>query len=285
LIYRINRLEKEGIISGYYVVPNIPKLGLVGYKVLLKYQNLSKENEEAMIKFLEEAKEVGWIVKTEGSYDLMFIVWTKNEITFDDFWTSFLNNYGRYFYEKEVLILIENHICRKEYLIEDKNKIVQEVFHRGEALNECNKIDSKIIYELSKNSRISVLELSRKIGLTPEGISYRIKQLLNKGIILTFRPKIDLEKIGYSYYNVLIRIKDFSIMPKLFSYARNNKNITYYVKYIGKYSVGLDIEIDSQQGFRKILEDIRALFGEYIINYDFVRIINEVKITYGVQSL
>ena len=281
LIYRIKRLEKEGIISGYYIVPNTPKLGLVSYKILIKYQTMSEEREKEMIEFLKNARDVGWVVETEGVYDLMFIVWTKNEASFDKFWTNFLNNYSQYFYEKEMLILTENHACRKEYLIEDEKKDIKEVFCKGEAKNECDEIDSRIIYELSRNARIPIIELSRKIGLTAEGTSYRIKQLVKKQIIQAFRPKINLDKIGYLYYNILIKIKDFSVIPKLFLYARNNEHITYYVKYLGKYDIGLDVEVSSPKGFRSILEEIRRLFGNQIMNHDFVRIINEIKITYG----
>jgi len=284
LLYRIKRLEREEVITGYFIIPNTPKLGLVSYKILLKYQNLPIDKEKAMLHFLEKSKEVGWIIKTEGSYDMMFIIWTENEITFDIFWTNFLNKYSRYFYEKETLILIENHACRKEYLSNNKQTI-KEVSYRGETKNECDKIDAKIIYELSKNSRISALDLSKKIKITPEAIGYRIKQLIKKDIVQAFRPKINLEKIGYSFFNVLIRVKDFSKIPEMFSYFKNNKNITYYVRYLGKYDLGLDIETDSNESFRKILEKIRVLFGDSIINYDFARIIDEIKITYGFPEI
>jgi len=281
LIYRIKNLEKENIIENYFVVPNTPKLGLVSFKILIKYQNLTNNKETEIIEYLKNIDEVGWIVKTEGVYDLMCIVWIKNEITFDNFWSKFLNNYSKYFNKKEFLILTENHAYKKDYLIKTLNNNSEEVFYRGEAINECDEIDNKIIYELSKDGRISAMDLTKKINLTPEAISNRIRLLKKKNILQTFRPKINLNKIGYIYYNILINIKDFSIISKLLFYASTQKNITYFVKYLGKYEVGMDIEVLSPNKFRKIIEEIRNQFGENITNYDFVRIIDEEKITYG----
>ncbi|MEM3422808.1 MAG: Lrp/AsnC family transcriptional regulator [Candidatus Bilamarchaeaceae archaeon] len=279
--YRLKRLEKLGVIQGYYFIPDTTKTGMMSYKIVLKYQSITNEIESDLLQYLLSIKEVGWIAKTEGTYDLMIIVWFKNEVDFGDFFNTFLSKYGQYLYMRDIIFITENHALRRDYLI-TKFPIMKrdEVFYKGAPKNLCDETDFKILDFLQQNVRASNVEISQYIGLTPEAVRYRIKELVNKGVILTFRPRINLQKIGYSYYNVMISLKDVNITPKIYRYALSNPNITYYVKYLGKYDVGLDIEVQSHTRLRQILGEIRSLFGKYIINYDSVQIYDELKITY-----
>ena len=280
LNYRIKRLEKLGIIKGYYIVPDTTKLGLVSYKVMLKYQNTTREVEQEIILYLVDAKEVGWAVKAEGYYDLMFMTWTKNEYFFDIFLSAFLDKFSAFLYLRDIVIITENHACSKSYLTSKKEKKKEEVFYRGEARNICDDIDEKIINILSRNARLSAIEIAQEVGLTAEGVSHRIKNLRKRGIITAFRPRIDLNKAGYLFYNVLFRLNKTSDITKFFSFARQHLNVTYFVRYVGIYDLGFDIEIQSPEEFRKLLSEIRKLFGSSLIYYNSVMIFDEVKITY-----
>src|SRR3989338_11353664 len=68
--YRIRQLEKKQIISDYYSLYNVAKLGYNLYKVYIKLQNLSKKNEEEFIRYLGKIKQVGLIATSSGNYDL-----------------------------------------------------------------------------------------------------------------------------------------------------------------------------------------------------------------------
>ncbi|MCK4319890.1 winged helix-turn-helix transcriptional regulator [Candidatus Micrarchaeota archaeon] len=281
LNYRIKRLEEKGIIEGYHVVPDPTKMGNVTYKLLVKYQSMTKEVEEEMLEYLIKSKETGWVAKTEGAYDLLIIFWLPNEVVFDEFLTKFLERYGRYFYLRDMIVITAIHTFRRDYLSPKTPEKREEVFYRGSAKNICDEIDFRILDILQrKNARASNIKIGKAVGLTPEAVRYRIKELRKRGVICTFRPKIALEKIGYYYYNVMFSLKDMGVLKKIYSYALGNQNITFYVRYLGKYDLGLDIETESPERLREILEEVRALFGKAIVNYDVVRIYEELKVTY-----
>ena len=278
--YRIKRLEKAGVIKSYYLVPDTTKLGLVSYKIMLKYQNTNAEVEQEIVDYLKAADEVGWLVRTEGHYDVMFISWVKNEFLFDAFFMKFLDRFGQYFYLRDMVIITENHACRKAYLSSERNARKDEVFYVGEPKNICDDTDLRIIDLLMKDARMQTTEIARRVGLTPEAIGYRLRQLRKRGVVVAFRPRIDLNRIGYYYYNVLFRLNKTSAIPRLFSYARQNPNVTYFVRYVGAYDVGFDIDAESPERFREILTEIRGLFASEINNYNYVLVYDEVKITY-----
>jgi DNA-binding Lrp family transcriptional regulator len=279
LAYHIRRLKKEGVLKGFYIVPDTTKLGLTSFKVMIKYQNIDVETEKKLLNDLINTPEIGWVVKCDGTYDLMFICWVKSAFEFEKIFAKIMNAYSQFFYSRDMVILTENHARRHTYLSHKKMED-EEVVYRGEPKNICDETDLKLLEILKKDAREECVAMAQKIGLTPEAIVYRIKQLIKKGVITAFRPRIDLKKIGYYYYNIMFRLRSISAIPKIFSYLAERRNVSYYTRYIGSYDIGVDVEIESPEKFRQLLEELREKFGEHIINYDYVLIYDELKISY-----
>ena len=82
--YKINNLMKNKIITGFYPVINLPKLGYIYGRIFLKLQNLTSEKEQEMIKELVTDKRFHWIEKFEGYYDLFVGGWTKTLTEFKE---------------------------------------------------------------------------------------------------------------------------------------------------------------------------------------------------------
>ena len=76
--YRINNLEKEGIIENYTIEINYEELGYTAFSLAVKLQNISLETEEKIINFLIKNKNVVFIEKTLSKYDLAFIILAKS---------------------------------------------------------------------------------------------------------------------------------------------------------------------------------------------------------------
>ncbi|MBJ6988122.1 Lrp/AsnC ligand binding domain-containing protein [Devosia sp. MC521] len=66
-----------------------------------------------------------------------------------------------------------------------------------DAINSpINQTDRKILDELSKDGRISVAELSRRVNLSKTPCQARIKRLEEQGYILGYRAVIDPKRLG-----------------------------------------------------------------------------------------
>jgi DNA-binding Lrp family transcriptional regulator len=61
---------------------------------------------------------------------------------------------------------------------------------------KLDKIDLKILKLLQQNSKITNLDLSKKIGLSPAPTLERVKKLENSGIITSYHAKVDSSAIG-----------------------------------------------------------------------------------------
>lgn len=64
--------------------------------------------------------------------------------------------------------------------------------------NRIDKIDLKIIKILQENSKITNLDLSKKIGLSPAPTLERVKKLEQSEIIVSYHAQVNPQSIGLS---------------------------------------------------------------------------------------
>ncbi len=75
--YRIQQLQKRGIIKKFITSINPNKLGYFMFKVYLKLQNIPEQRE----KFFDELrnnKDVYWIGISDGAFDMVFAILSKS---------------------------------------------------------------------------------------------------------------------------------------------------------------------------------------------------------------
>lgn len=66
----------------------------------------------------------------------------------------------------------------------------------GMSETKLDKIDLKILKLLQENSKITNLELSKKIGLSPAPTLERVKKLEQSEVIQSYHAKVDASKMG-----------------------------------------------------------------------------------------
>ena len=65
--------------------------------------------------------------------------------------------------------------------------------------SEIDRIDNRIIDALVENGRISITELSEKVGLSKTPCQLRLKRLMNEGYITGFRAVLNPAKMGLEH--------------------------------------------------------------------------------------
>lgn len=65
--------------------------------------------------------------------------------------------------------------------------------------SEIDRIDNRIIDLMVENGRISITELSERVGLSKTPCQLRLKRLLDEGFITGFRAILNPEKMGLEH--------------------------------------------------------------------------------------
>jgi len=278
--YRINRLIDKGVIKYFYVVLNTLALGYNHYKIYFRFQNVDVEKEKELINHFVSHEDSIWVASLRGTWDLGVSLLAKSPLHFGRIYKEIIEQYGDYVLEKNILLIEKAPTFNRAYLVAEGQNIEFEYVEKEETL-EIDEIDKRILAKLSINARLPITDLAQNLNLTRDIVTYRIKKLMKGGLIQGFRTSFDLEKLGYSYYKILLTFKNIKEQKEkeLISYCRFNKNIVQYIKLIGNWDAEIEVEVNDDKKLHSLLLEIRNNFSDIIRNYNLIKVY-EHKLNY-----
>lgn len=280
ILYRLRKYLEEGIIRNYLSVINMAKLGFTHYKVYLKLQNLSEAEEKHMINYLAKNPFISWISSCDGGYSLIYAVKARNTIELNSIITQINNKFGKFIKSQDTTTIIDAHHFYRDYLIGNKATTERRIIWGGNPTEfQLDKINIEILDSISKDSRISAVDIADSLDVSADSILQRIKKLERAQIIehYTIWPRV--EKINRSYYKVLLSLQnvDEETEKKLIEYCLNDVNIIYVVKCLGQWQFELDIEVASLGEFRSLMRQFTNTFSKVVSGYSSLSIYEEYK--------
>ena len=284
--YRIQNLIKKGIITNFYTLINVGKLGLNSYYVFLQLENINKEQENKLLQKIKGLDYVGWLVSGTGRWDAILLVYADSVLTFDRLLNNIIGICGKHLHEYNFTTLVEaEHIG---YKLITKNK---ELFPAKQTekitKEELDDIDKLILNSISQNSRKSIVDISKEIRKPIHIINYRLKSMIKRKIIEGFKPKIDVNKLGYQWHLLLIQFQNITPERKkqFINFCRTHSKIYYVTNTIGLYNLMLDIHVKSSEEFKEVLLELKEKFSDIIKLYESIIIFDEYKIDYFPKKL
>ena len=129
--------------------------------------------------------------------------------------------------------------------------------------------DKKIVSLLSTDARMPLTQISKKVGLSRDAVSYRIKGFEDKGVIQGYRTIVNIGKFGYDNYHLFIKLNNPSSEAEKKVVAKLVKRP--FIRAILKFSGNFDLEIalvakgvsglDDVLG--KVLSDCNGMIQDY----------------------
>src|SRR3989344_5009607 len=120
--YRLKNLIKDNVIQQFYTVINFSKLGYTQYKLYIKFQNVKPETEKELIAYWVNNKNSVWVASCRGRWDLTVSILARDINNFGEILSNFINQYGLFILEKDILITQMSPVFTKAYLTEKKEK-------------------------------------------------------------------------------------------------------------------------------------------------------------------
>ncbi len=281
IAYRVNNLQKKGIIRGFYAVVDMTALNYLYIRVFIKLRNMTKEVEKEVIEYLKKTRSIAWIALEMGFDDIGFVVLASNVNQFEKTMTAINENYSHYF--DMTYVSIATRIWHFPYLfLFNKSSNNELLFGSKKSNHKLDEIDSKILTIVSKDGRATVVEIAKKLNTTARIVQYRIKQLCKEKIIIGFRADIATQLLGYNYYKVFFRIQNLNkeLFKKFISYCKHHPNIIYVTKTISDYEIEIEVQAENNMKFNTIVKDIRHEFNEFITDYTFTEVYDNIAINY-----
>ncbi len=283
--YRIKRLEQRGIIGGYITEINMAKVGFTTYKVYYQFQYLDEKSEKRLIRYLTTHPKVFWVARTNGRWDMLTMILARDSVEFYNILGEIINRFHRNILTKAFLINVEVFVFRKEYLLPFGHEFHPTKMYAGKIVeNRLDELDKSLLKLIAKNSRLSTVEIAKRLDATPKRVIYRLKELQEKKIITTFRVLVDLKKIGYSFFKTFMYLHNITKERRdaFNEYCRQKENIVYISNVAGPWDAELEIEVESDEKFNEIMWDIRNKFSDIIRNVESVIVTRDYGLNYNV---
>lgn len=280
--YRIIDLHQNGILRRCCVIVNTAAIGLSFFKFYLKYKNVTKELESEMVAFFDSHKNVGLVDTCDGRYDMFIGIWAQDTHELYQIYKSLFKTYGKFFEDITVSIVETAFNSKRGYLIGKNTSSEVPLFGGEMARVKIDVIDQKILGLLSKDARMKLIDMARVLKLTPNAVSYRIRQLKANGVIQGARIVLDRNKFGYLTYKVLVKIDSFdeAEVRRFTRYLTQHPNVIDIDLCMGQWNVEIDVEIDNYNSFHELMLGLRTEFSNLIKNYDSLLVFAEHTYTY-----
>jgi DNA-binding Lrp family transcriptional regulator len=265
--YRLKRMEKRGIIRGYYTLIDVTRLGYLNYRIFVKFQKDTLEDENMIIQYYKKHPQFWWVDSPDGFRDLGMACWVRNMYEFFDIKEDLIKRFGKYVHNLDISSYHKFYIYRRAYLAGKKrNRFPSKVMFSPEKARFDGK-DLEILRLLAPNARISFLEISDRTGISVSNIVYRVRKMERNGIIKDYRIMLDLQKIGYYWYKIEMQLENLDIKKEMLKYFHQHPNIVYAYETVSDNDIEVEMEVESYERFREILNEIRKIFGKNIKKY------------------
>ncbi len=279
--YRIRNLEEKNVIKGSRAIIDVERLGYQSYHLFIRLRTPKKDVERTIIKKLCALSYTRTVIKFYGSYDLEVGIIARNSLELDKFVTEITALIGEHLSSHEVLEIVKTFRSSqfpRSFLEKNDNQNLPR-----EKKNDLNldKKDMQIIRLIKDKANISVVDIADKVKISPDSVSYRIKNLSD--VILGYRAVINYHAIGYSVHALLFHInalkaEEEQTLKELFS--RNN-HVLWAVKTIGRFNLLAYICVKNIDELHETISAVRILFHDKITVYDSLSANAQYKYTYA----
>lgn len=272
ILYRIKKLQSDGILLGFSTAANVQSLGLFVYKTYLRLEK-DQRSVASFVEFLHEHPLVSWIGEADGRWDILFGMYARNPSEFHAEQSQILHKFSPIIDHFSVYTMVDSYCFHKNFLVDKRS----EYFYFGGAPGDfrADSTDIEILRLLSEDSRLSKSELGVRLGLNPMAVKYRIDKLEEHGIILGYPIAIDHSKIGMLFFKLQIYFGAYNAHSEreLIAYCKDNRCVTFFIRQIGDCTHELELLVESYEHLHEIIGELRHRFSGFIRSIDplFIR--------------
>ncbi|MFH1064107.1 MAG: Lrp/AsnC family transcriptional regulator [Candidatus Woesearchaeota archaeon] len=258
----IRRLENTRIISKFNTKINYSRIGYQLYPVYIKLSNLNDKLIKELRSTLLKHKTCAWHLFCEGEYDLLLCFKIISEREKNDM-DKLLQTISDYVLEKELSIVLHAFEISKSFLGQNDTERLFPIFNHELEKVILSDEELKIIDILRSNSRITVLDISKKIDLSARVIASKIKKLEKLNVISGFKIKVNTAILEYQPCMALISFRRYEDkdLRRFMTYCQQKVGINYLVRQMGKYDMALTIDVRNINEFYALIDEIREQFS------------------------
>ena len=222
-------------------------------------------------------KNASVVFSVDGEYDIVSLILARNVIEIYPFWQKTLDRFRDFFSDRVFSVYASETIYAKAFLIDEKQEKSKIMTTRGTEKIEINELDFQILRRLSKNTRIPTIEIAKDLKTTASIVSYRIKKLMDSGLIIGFKPMVNWAKIGYRWFKLDLYLSEYSQNHKIIEYVEKNPYLYTIDHTIGYADLELEMILKDVNHLNEIVEELHTKFPRVNRNHKYMLVLKPHK--------
>ena len=182
-----------------------------------------------------------------------------------------MGDYEKYVKTKQIVIETDFYYFKPKPILNKKSE--EQITMTGDIeKNNLDKVDKELLSLLARDARISLIELSGKLSLSPNAIKKRIKEMEKNNIILGYRVFINYQLLGMTHYRIFLHMEnlDESAEKRVIVFLRYSKNCISITKTIGYCELEFRAICENMDEFYNLMDELRTKFSDYIKDYELI---------------
>ncbi len=142
---------------------------------------------------------------------------------------------------------------------------------------KLDKADRIILTELDRNCRVPMNRLAKLTRKSRQSVEYRIRRLVERGIITSFNTSINPHRMGCKIYKIYLQLRNVAEeKQKLFDYLRKSGIVYWMGECDGAWDLIFGIFAKSDYEFYTLKNELMSEFGKIIVK-NFYDVLVDVK--------
>jgi DNA-binding Lrp family transcriptional regulator len=286
--YQIDRLTRREKLLAISTSFHFSNLGFYLHHYLIRFKNIEEQRIEKLIGI----KEIFFLNKSTGKYDLQIIICHRtdeellhakekiDQILKGNIDESVLVKFYRQYKWTNVMPTFDVSVKLPASRKNQVYSLNKEDWHTDRTtplpVVKFNENEKNTVRELLKNSRESYSEIGKKTKQSYETVRQQVYKFIEKGYIGNFGMTPNPQKFGLFTSYFLLNIRDLNT-PGITSYIQSKKNIFYTAELIGKYNLILYIAAQTPQELHREAFELRRFLKDQILDLEMLNFDETLK--------
>ena len=258
---RLHALKTVGVVSALFAEPDLAALGLRTFRLYVDVAAMPVETRRRLMQAYRTHGSTQWVAWGEGAWDFILRFSLPDESAFKAEVESFMNRFGAFVQRKSITLGMYQSYFPPTYLAGGERR-ARIRFDSARLPAKLSAADYRILSALYDDARIPTTHLAQALRLTPEAVQYRLKRLLEKGVIQGYSAWFDSQPAGFEFHKVFFWLQNLTPQQEknFVRYLESDPHVAYLVRVLGDWDLEVDVHVQSPRQLHDFISSVEKRF-------------------------
>jgi DNA-binding Lrp family transcriptional regulator len=270
-------------VNVFYTLINASHLGFTYYRIFIKLENHDDTLLKKIIIYLRSNLRVADLDILEGDFDLAFLTMHQKPCELNQFMSNLSEEFGDYIKDKEVCNVLRLNICAVDFW-ENKLYDSKTMSFDNPFVVECTDKEMEILNMIARDSRLQLVDISRRLGMSPNLVKYHLRRLEKTGVIAGYSTALNMWKLERIPVMINFKLKKQGDIPKILELLSPHGKYIWAYECVGDFDLSIKVLTDNMNDMLKLLKNLKTIPSGGIISYDVLHVYSSFMVNMSPYS-